>query len=117
MRRPLFQSKRRSTVQGLAVRARIVPACANGWNNTVVAARLGVGRDTVRRWRTLFLARRLDGLADEPRARGAADHHPFTSPRRPMPSSSRWTRNHRSRLLSGPRPVLPMIPGVPGAAE
>ncbi|MFG2659019.1 IS630 family transposase [Streptomyces sp. NPDC048425] len=60
-------SKRRSTAQGLAVRARIVLACANGWNNTVVAARLGVGRDTVRRWRTRFLARRLDGLADEPR--------------------------------------------------
>ncbi|MCQ8836592.1 IS630 family transposase, partial [Streptomyces malaysiensis] len=60
-------TKRRSTAQGLAVRARIVLACANGWNNTVVAARLGVGRDTVRRWRTRFLARRLDGLADEPR--------------------------------------------------
>ncbi|GAA5032766.1 hypothetical protein GCM10023335_75590 [Streptomyces siamensis] len=58
-------AKRRSTTQGLAVRARIVLACANGWNNTVVAARLGVG--TVRRWRTRFLARRLDGLADEPR--------------------------------------------------
>jgi len=60
-------AKRRSTAQGLAVRAHIVLACANGWNNTAVAARFGVGRDTVRRWRTRFLARRLDGLADEPR--------------------------------------------------
>ncbi|MFD7107069.1 IS630 family transposase [Streptomyces celluloflavus] len=42
-------------------------ACANGWNNTVVAARLDVGRDTVRRWRTRFLRDRLDGLPDEPR--------------------------------------------------
>ncbi|MEU5295566.1 hypothetical protein [Streptomyces umbrinus] len=30
-------AERRSTDQGLAVRARIVPACANGWNNTVAA--------------------------------------------------------------------------------
>ncbi|MFD6461070.1 IS630 family transposase [Streptomyces roseolus] len=59
-------AKRRSTAQGLAVRARIVLACANGWNNTVVAARLDVGRGTVRRWRTRFLRDRLDGLADEP---------------------------------------------------
>ncbi|MDV5145730.1 helix-turn-helix domain-containing protein [Streptomyces sp. SBC-4] len=42
-------AKRRSTAQGLAVRARVVLACANGWNNAVVAARLDVGRDTVRR--------------------------------------------------------------------
>ncbi|MFD5109058.1 helix-turn-helix domain-containing protein [Streptomyces cinereoruber] len=42
-------AKRRSTAQGLAVRVRLLLACANGWNNTVVAARLGVGRDTVRR--------------------------------------------------------------------
>ncbi|WP_327160871.1 IS630 family transposase [Streptomyces zaomyceticus] len=60
-------ARRRSTAQGLAVRARIVPACANGWNNTVVAARLDVGRGTVSRWRTRFLRDRLDGLADEPR--------------------------------------------------
>ncbi|GHB92280.1 hypothetical protein GCM10010306_104290 [Streptomyces umbrinus] len=42
-------AERRSTAQGLAVRARIVPACANGWNNTVAAARLGVGRIPQRR--------------------------------------------------------------------
>lgn len=75
-------AKRRSTAQGLAVRARIVPACANGWNNTVAAARLGVGRDTVRRWRTRFLARRLDGLADEPRPGVRA-----CSTRRPPPAA------------------------------
>ncbi|MGW6791894.1 helix-turn-helix domain-containing protein [Streptomyces chartreusis] len=59
-------AKRRSTAQGLAVRARIVLACPNGWNNTVVAARLGAGRDTVRRRRTRFPARQPDALADEP---------------------------------------------------
>jgi transposase len=59
--------KRRSTAQGLALRARIVLACAQGGSNVAVAARLGVSRTTVRKWRARFLAGRLDGLPDEPR--------------------------------------------------
>ncbi|WP_345657330.1 helix-turn-helix domain-containing protein [Streptomyces siamensis] len=58
---------RRSTAQGLANRARKVLACAAGGNNTAVAARLGMDRKTVARWRTRFLRDRLDGLSDEPR--------------------------------------------------
>ena len=58
---------RRSTAQGLALRARIVLACAQGGSNIAVAARLGVNRGTVNRWRARFLRDRLDGLADEPR--------------------------------------------------
>ena len=60
-------AKRRRTAQGLALRARIVLACAQGGNNMAVAARLGVNRSTVSTWRARFLARRLDGLSDEPR--------------------------------------------------
>jgi transposase-like protein len=57
-------AKRRKTAQGLALRARIVLACADGGPSIAVAARLGVSRATVRKWRTRFLARRL---GDEPR--------------------------------------------------
>jgi transposase-like protein len=60
-------AKRRKTAQGLALRARIVLACADGGLNVAVAARLGVSRATARKWRDRFLARRLDGLGDEPR--------------------------------------------------
>src|SRR2546429_2160347 len=42
---------RRKTAQGLALRARIVLACAEGRSNTAVAARLGISRTTVRKWR------------------------------------------------------------------
>src|SRR5690348_7730875 len=59
--------KRRSTAQGLAARARIVLACAQGDSNLAVAARLGVARNMVSKWRARFLRKRLDGLADEPR--------------------------------------------------
>ena len=41
--------------------------CAEGRSNVSVAARLGISRTTVRKLRAGFLARRLDGLADEPR--------------------------------------------------
>ena len=59
--------KRRSTAQGLALRARIVLVCAQGGSNVAVAARLGVNRKTVSKWRARFLRKRLDGLTDEPR--------------------------------------------------
>src|SRR5438034_1318565 len=59
--------KRRSTAQGLALRARIVLACAQGDSNLAVAARLGVNRKTVTRWRARFLRERLDGLTDDRR--------------------------------------------------
>lgn len=58
---------RRKTAQGLALRARIVLACAEGRSNMAVSARLSINRGTVRKWRDRFLAARLDGLGDEPR--------------------------------------------------
>jgi transposase len=61
-------ASRRSTAQALALRARIVLACAQGGANKTIAARLGVGRQTVGKWRQRFIERRLDGLHDEPRS-------------------------------------------------
>ncbi|WP_198668543.1 IS630 family transposase [Streptomyces triticisoli] len=51
----------------LAERARIVLACADGMPNARVAAEFKVTTDTVRKWRSRFVARRMAGLADEPR--------------------------------------------------
>lgn len=59
---------RRNTAQGLALRARIVLACAEGVENKDVAARLGVCANTVGKWRRRFIVERLNGLNDEPRS-------------------------------------------------
>jgi transposase len=60
-------ARRRKTSQALAFRARIVLACADGGSNTEVAAALGASRATVAKWRSRFLADRLEGLDDGPR--------------------------------------------------
>jgi transposase len=60
-------ARRRTSSQALAERCRIVLACAEGASNIEVAQRLGVSRPTVTKWRSRFVARRLEGLADESR--------------------------------------------------
>jgi transposase len=60
--------RRRKTAQGLALRARIVLACAEvGATNGAVAEALGVSRPTVATWRRRFAEHGPDGLLDEPR--------------------------------------------------
>jgi transposase len=59
---------RRKTAQAMALRARIVLACAQGLDSKVVAARQRVTQQTVGKWRARYLAQRLDGLLDAPRS-------------------------------------------------
>jgi transposase len=58
---------RRSTAQGLALRARIVLACTSDRTDVDIARELRVHRLTVGAWRRRFQGTRLEGLLDEPR--------------------------------------------------
>jgi len=61
-------ARRASSAQSLALRSKVVLACADGGSNTAVAERLRCDRMTVGKWRARFLEHRLDGLLDEPRS-------------------------------------------------
>lgn len=61
-------ASRRKTAQALAMRSRIVLACAEGAQNKQVAGDLGLDEATVGKWRRRFVERRMDGLHDEPRS-------------------------------------------------
>src|SRR3954471_22995808 len=58
---------RSRSAASVARRARIILACGEGADSTVVARRLHVTPGTVCKWRGRFLKDRLDGLYDEPR--------------------------------------------------
>lgn len=60
-------ARRPTTAQRVALRARIVLACAEGLPNRAVARRVAASANCVGKWRERFRVRRLPGLTDEPR--------------------------------------------------
>ena len=60
-------ARRRKSSQALALRSRIVLACASGSDNKTVAAELKCAQATVGKWRARFVEHRLDGLSDDDR--------------------------------------------------
>jgi transposase len=60
-------SRRAKSSQALALRCKIVLGCADGTSNKDIAVELRVHPTTVTKWRTRFIAHRLDGLIDEDR--------------------------------------------------
>ena len=60
-------SRRAKSSQALALRSKIVLACADGLDNKAVAAKLNCVPATVGKWRARFVTDRLDGLMDEAR--------------------------------------------------
>src|SRR6266581_6029472 len=59
--------RRPTSAQALSLRARVILTCAQGKTNTEVAQQMHLAKPTVGKWRSRFVARRLDGLLDEPR--------------------------------------------------
>lgn len=60
-------ARRATSAQALALRSKIVLACADGFDNKAVAEQLRCSPATVGKWRKRFIEHRLDGLLDEER--------------------------------------------------
>src|ERR1700738_2978099 len=60
-------ARRPTSSQALALRSRIVLACAEGATNTEISVAERVNPATVSKWRRRFAADRLEGLGDAPR--------------------------------------------------
>jgi transposase len=60
-------SRRAKSAQVLAMRSKIVLACADGMSNKDIADQLQVHPDTVSKWRSRFIKLGLDGLIDDDR--------------------------------------------------
>jgi transposase len=60
-------ARRAKSSQALALRSKIVLACAEGRDNKEVAGQLLCNQVTVGKWRARFVEHRLDGLTDEQR--------------------------------------------------
>jgi transposase len=60
-------SRRSKSANALAMRSRIVLAAADGLGNTAIADKLDIHVSSARKWRSRFVAERLEGLLDEPR--------------------------------------------------
>jgi transposase len=60
-------TRRRKTAQALALRARVILACAEDKPNYRVSEETGLSAFTVGKWRRRFVENRTDGLLDEPR--------------------------------------------------
>src|ERR671914_168304 len=128
-------SRRRRTAQGLAQRAQIVLAAAEGLENKRIAAQLGSDPATVGKWRRRFAERRLDGLYDEPRPgapRQIGDDEIAETIRRTLeetpPNATHWSLRGMARAtdhalvlcvdeksqiqaLDRTQPLLPLRPG------
>jgi transposase-like protein/transposase len=108
--------KRRSTAQGLALRARIVLACAQGGSNLAVAARLGVNDKTVSRWQARFVRERPEAFKISPdpllidKIRDVVGLY-LAPPANAVVFS--MDEKPQIQALERTAPVLPMLPGVP----
>ncbi|WP_246494494.1 helix-turn-helix domain-containing protein [Streptomyces zagrosensis] len=76
--------------------------CAEGRSNAEVAEDLGISRETVRTWRSWFVADRMEGWVDKPRS-GLLGRSRMNGSRAWSPG--RWTRCRR-RDPRNPRRIL-----------
>jgi Winged helix-turn helix len=61
-------ARRPKSAPALALRAKMILACAEGKSNTEVAHQFRITKQMVGKWRARFVEQRLDGLLDEPRS-------------------------------------------------
>lgn len=109
-------TRKRNLAQGFVRRVRIVLLADEGFDNQEIAARLGLHRNSIGKWRSRYLRDGIAGLDDKPRPGQPLKYSPSRIQKvvtkvcgKPPKGMSRWSHTVLAKAVNMPRSVVQRI--------